>query len=431
MRRRGSFALATALGVATALSAGGAQASAEPAASPLAARTYYVDQSAGNDSAAGTSTGTAWKSLTKVASADLKPGDSVLFKRGQSWTGQLNLTRSGTESARITVGAYGSGARPVIKGHNDACVNLAGDYLRVTGLQVGVAQNAGRCSWAGVSVTGDHNQVVDNHVTGAAAGVFIAPEADSTEVTSNELVDNNHMSVNDEKPDNDSGAFGILLQGNNSTISWNLISGSIARSYDYGLDGAAIEIFYASHNYIHHNTSIDNESFTELGTWSDDPDGISTDNYFEYNAIYGDQTRGGLITRGAEDPNGPVFNTVFRNNSLRLGNAEAEGVVCYAGCTNEHLSMSQNIVYAAGKVGYADDTFTASDHNVFSGGQVQFRTGTGDTVADPRYVSATDLHLQAGSPAINRGVRQYWATDLDDKPTGVGGAVDAGAYERQ
>ncbi len=77
------------------------------------AATYYVDSAAGNDANNGTSTSTPWRSIAKVNARSLLPGDTVLFKRGGFWRDQLNVTRSGTSSARITYGAYGTGNRPV------------------------------------------------------------------------------------------------------------------------------------------------------------------------------------------------------------------------------------------------------------------------------------------------------------------------------
>jgi len=46
-----------------------------------APNTYYVDQVLGNDNAAGTQAA-LWKSLAKVAATELKPGETVLLRRG-------------------------------------------------------------------------------------------------------------------------------------------------------------------------------------------------------------------------------------------------------------------------------------------------------------------------------------------------------------
>ena len=46
----------------------------------------------------------------------LQPGDSVLFRKGQTWREQLIVPVSGTEGSVITFGAFGSGDKPVING---------------------------------------------------------------------------------------------------------------------------------------------------------------------------------------------------------------------------------------------------------------------------------------------------------------------------
>lgn len=406
-------------------------------ASAAAAPVYYVDSVNGNDAAAGTSADTPWKTLRKASAAALAPGSKLLLRNGSSWTERLTITASGATDNPIVVDTYGTGARPIVKGDTESCVHLAGNFIEVYNLQVGVDQDAGRCTWSGIKVSGTDNVVEKNLITGAAAGVYIETTAKDTAVTANDFVNNNHMSTLtpvEQNSNDDSGAFAILVQGDGSNIAWNTIKGSIAFSYDYEWDGAAVEIFLGSNNLVHHNIAIDNDTFTELGTNDRDPDG-SAGNVFEYNAVYGPKGRAGLITRGPRhtdgriEPNGPVLGTVFRNNSINLTNPQAEGVVCDAGCTNQHLSLTQNVISAAKKSGYAEAGFTDNHHNVFSGGQYQMPPGTNNVHADPRFDPARPLRLLAGSPAIGLGVTAYRTTDLAGAPVGKDGAIEAGAYE--
>ena len=82
----------------------------------LSATTYYVSTS-GNNSANGTTTATPWQTLTKVNSVNFNAGDIILFKRGDTWTGDsLVITRSGSSGSHITFGAYGTGMPPVLSG---------------------------------------------------------------------------------------------------------------------------------------------------------------------------------------------------------------------------------------------------------------------------------------------------------------------------
>lgn len=113
IRRHGRWR-AAASALAIALLGGGALLVAPPA--NAAATTYYVDSANGNDSAAGTSPATAWKSFTPVNAHTFSGGDNILLSRGGSWTGQLSPRGSGTAGAPITISAYGAGALPKISG---------------------------------------------------------------------------------------------------------------------------------------------------------------------------------------------------------------------------------------------------------------------------------------------------------------------------
>jgi len=78
--------------------------------------TYYVDATRGSDAADGLSPATAWQSISKVNAGTFKPGDSILFKRGETWREELKVPGSGNAQAHFTFGAYGEGPRPIISG---------------------------------------------------------------------------------------------------------------------------------------------------------------------------------------------------------------------------------------------------------------------------------------------------------------------------
>lgn len=85
------------------------------------ATNYYFSSSGGDDSrssAEAKSPATPWRSLDKLNSlfSSLQPGDSVLFKRGDTFFGSVKVRKSGTSSAPIVLGAYGTGSKPVITG---------------------------------------------------------------------------------------------------------------------------------------------------------------------------------------------------------------------------------------------------------------------------------------------------------------------------
>lgn len=79
--------------------------------------TYYVDSVSGNDSNPG-SQGAPWKTIAKVNSTKLSPGQSVGFKSGDIWRETLVVSQSGFAGNPILFGSYGSGAQPIIDGSN-------------------------------------------------------------------------------------------------------------------------------------------------------------------------------------------------------------------------------------------------------------------------------------------------------------------------
>jgi len=77
---------------------------------------YYVDATLGNDANDGKTPDLAWQTVAKVNGETFNPGESILFKRGETWREQLTVPSSGASGKFITFGAYGSGNRPIISG---------------------------------------------------------------------------------------------------------------------------------------------------------------------------------------------------------------------------------------------------------------------------------------------------------------------------
>ncbi|WP_168442575.1 right-handed parallel beta-helix repeat-containing protein [Pontiella desulfatans] len=89
-------------------------------ASPLIASgtAYYLSSSSGNDSGEGTPS-SPWKSLSRINSTKLKPGDEIYFKKNDRFDGRFVLNGSGTKDQPIRITSYGEGPLPVITGHSD------------------------------------------------------------------------------------------------------------------------------------------------------------------------------------------------------------------------------------------------------------------------------------------------------------------------
>lgn len=113
----------------------------------LAATTYYVDATGGNDANAGTSTGAAWQTITKAKSISFAGGDRLLFKRGETFSDTFMVLLSNSTSAgnRLVVGAYGTGAKPIFamsgKSYGMYASSAAGraQYIRFSNLDIRTA----------------------------------------------------------------------------------------------------------------------------------------------------------------------------------------------------------------------------------------------------------------------------------------------------
>lgn len=128
---------------------------AAPSAS-AASTVYYIDSVLGNDSASGTSTASAWRSLAAANSRTFKAGDSILLVRGGAWNGRLEPKGSGTASAPITISAYGAGAAPRIDGASLATggvVQLVNQsYWTISGLDI--VSNSGSENFGSLTTDG-------------------------------------------------------------------------------------------------------------------------------------------------------------------------------------------------------------------------------------------------------------------------------------
>src|SRR5436190_7124890 len=86
---------------------------------------YYVDCTGGNDANNGTSTTTAWATVTRASQNTYGAGDQILLKRGCVWTNQtFTALGSGTVASRVTLADYGTGNLPKIDAFQNSAVFL-------------------------------------------------------------------------------------------------------------------------------------------------------------------------------------------------------------------------------------------------------------------------------------------------------------------
>ena len=100
---------------------------------------FYFDAEKGNDANSGLSEKQAWRSINKVKDIKLNPGDSVLFRRGSTFNGILEINAKGRPDSRIVFDTYGIGKKPCISAPDSslyaACITNS-DYITIQNIEI-------------------------------------------------------------------------------------------------------------------------------------------------------------------------------------------------------------------------------------------------------------------------------------------------------
>ena len=175
---------------------------------------YYVSAE-GDDENDGLTPETPIKTLSKASSLSLKAGDSVLFRKGDTFTGSLSYSNlDGTKENPITFASYGDGdERPVITNGNE--ILRGGNIINVQNSSGVVIRDLQVNAYASSSA---HN---GTRVTGIGYGVGVAREESYHDI----YIVNNVLRAYDfsgEYPDADSNAYGISVGGWDGTVKESL-----------------------------------------------------------------------------------------------------------------------------------------------------------------------------------------------------------------
>jgi Right handed beta helix region len=409
---------------------------------------HYVNSAdpAADDSGPGTKQH-PWKSLAGVKSHSFKPGDSVYFARGSSYTGALVIANSGVPGKPITFAAYGSGTAPRFTNPSYSLLN--GNMIQVRGRWIVID---GLCFHDGVPAPppADPNAFDNGDLDPAprtVAAVFIARSATHVIVRHCEainspvairsygeyaLITNNyfHDCTTQFLSAPNWGPVAIMLMVSRQEVSYNRIEHYYMVGGTWGADGGAVEIDDQNpkkYMNIHHNKVYDTQGFLET-----DGGGPYTNITVAYNEADVTEKFIGMthcrkwlianntIIRVRKRPgyndanwfNSGTSDTVWRNNIFVLAN----GLQTFAHGLGAKQIHDHNLYFSV------DDSTMDP---------IPGTPGTGDKVGDPLFVdyAKRDYHLTAKSPAVRAGIALGFTTDLDEKTLPAGKATDMGAYE--
>jgi hypothetical protein len=375
-----------------------------------------------------------WKTLQHAADV-AQPGTVIIVRPGR-YAG-FQITRSGLVGRPIVFrGAPGAQVVTPSRGWRAIVdVESAHDVV-LTGLRIAGA--AGQFS-AGIRTNGGAririvaNQIVHNHGFGVtvantrgfvvsanvvawnATGIQVQDGASGT-IARNAIAYNDEMVVNTPGGTDDRGANGIVFYRTIRPVraTANHIWGNRARSFDYGWDGGAFEVYGASNLLIDHNNVADNENVLETGT-----DGVRqcVGNRFVFNLAVGAPTVGramGMILRCAKGM--LVANNTFTAMQLFTFCVQADGH--FAGSIRG-LRLVNNVATATNAPIYSPirARLFRVDHNltwVNGTGRAGIAGERAAVHAPPLFVAAGrgDYRLSAASPARRRGVRLIGLTGV-------------------
>jgi parallel beta-helix repeat protein len=423
MARRFRFGLAVVTGLgAAALSATAASA---------ATTTWFVSNAPG---CSNTGPGTAETPFCTIGTAAAKAvaGQTVSVAAG-TYNEAVTAKNSGTASAPIT---YVAAPGTVVTGGANGFKLSGKSYVLVQGFTVTGTSGVGILVSSSNHITLDGNDVsaAGQRVSGLVAkGISLSG-------TTASLVENNKVH------DNSDAGIGITSSSNGNTITGNESYGN-ARGFSRA--AAGIDLRGSTGNTVSANRLHGNED-SGLNIWSTSPSTLAVDNVIWDNGDHG-------IDVHSTSDDVVVANTVFRNYDSGI---EMTGSLRTYLANNISADNGINSARTSGQL-RADSTSapsTVADHDLLFlsaplnkqtvyldwGGTkysslTAFQAATGQEAhgiqAAPLFAgtgSTPDLHLRAGSPAIDsgdNGATGEPAVDADGVVRPVNGTVDRGAYE--
>jgi len=410
------------------------------AETPVKQGSFYVAQN-GNDANPGTKV-QPWKSLKRVNQHTFSPGDTLFFARGSSFYGGLRIASSGTSNRPITYTAYGTGRAPAFTNKSyltqkGRMIQVDGSYIVIDGLYFydGIPANRNRgltAREAGaifVSLNAEHIVIKNCEIENCPMGIQVNSQH-------NLITHNNIHNCNIFLSYPNWGPVGIMVSNSNNEISYNKIVNYFSKGGSFGADGGAIEIddqgFAKDNIFIHHNYSTGNEGFLEITS------GESADNIQVSYNVSDDYQEFIFFWEGT--------NCIVENNTvlcLKPPNSRVRVVFSFEN-ENEVTVRNNIFVLANGLQVFAGDSvYSANKWNqphsnnlyyVVDGTQDDpcgILLGNGDMIADPLFIDLEnrDLHLRAGSPAIDVGIDVGRKLDFEDKVVPHSKNPDIGAFE--
>ncbi|MEZ4774705.1 MAG: right-handed parallel beta-helix repeat-containing protein [Bacteroidia bacterium] len=430
----------------------------------LQARNYYIasngdDGNNGYYPSNGSGGNGPWKSLNKVNSTSFKAGDSILFRRGDSWSNVgFKANNSGNPGAYVVYGAYGSGNKPAfineglnIDGSWIAVENMVfrnassngiarsnGQHIIIRNCEVfGAGQNGIRIKGLGFSGFEDI-LVEDCYVEGSSIDNFTCHKGASKAEAGYGIIFRNNIAVGagEEGFDCTTGSQ-ILFEGNSShdNSAGSIVTGHgvhdviIRKHFSYN-DLDALKVKKTNNIRFEYSVFLGNKNLMKL---SQNPGEGSANNLEIYNCIFWQTGSSTFLSAEQTESNVTFKNNVFgASNSSPLFNLKNSEKLGSGG----HFNFDYNFYFKPnaniGTPFFSTGGKTYSLQDLKS----QFSNEQNGLFGDPEFINGisgisdvNDFLISAGSPLINRGVNVGATSDYFDTPLAYNEVPDIGIAE--
>ena len=398
---------------------------------------YYANTTSGTNS--GTQAN-PFHGLSSVQSnmSSFNAGDSILAKRGDTFSGTLTVTRSGSLGNPIVFGAYGAGADPVFIGtgstinylvyvNNRNYIHFTDWYITDPTINLNDSNQVSKIQRA-FTFDGTSTGIVlkNSFIELAGVGVYIPSSVGGCTITNTEMT-NLRMVVS-----SGSGDFGsnpCVLESPNNTITYNYFHDCVAKSVEFGYDGGAVE-FYSGD--CDNNTVLYNDIFnclvlSEFGSGSG---GTIQDNVLAFNKLINNgctfyvNVSGGFAVSIL---NIQLYNNVIVEQRQNLvGDTYMIGLSSAVGTAGQIINKNNVFYLRAGLDVARSGQFTGSQmthtnnlYNLGSGSVINYTAGVTEITSTAAVWTNTsnsnpvfwDYHPFSGSLLVNAGTNVGISTD--------------------
>jgi len=404
--------------------------------------TYYINAINGNDASAGTTQNTAWKTVAKVNAYTFIPGDTVLFRRGDTWNERLVVAQSGISGYPITYSNYGVGANPIFNAQNirPNGIRIEGvSYIIIDGIDTINSTEEG-------IVVFDWNEIGSSNVTiknltsfnNVKAGIYMSiPYGTIMDCSTinNGLTTQHH---------------GIYM--GRSSILNNIYADNwlIERCHSYGNTGAGYQIYNSGSGTLRY--SVTNNNGGTSGGWGAVIDTLAPNKNVNvyYNVLYNNDYWGLEVANLNSGDAVNIYNNVMYNNGQADYGAGLH-VANNDNVTDGSIKIKNNLIFSnvyydfqqsqsISKYTVSNNDYWKSFGNIIVWNSItypqtqfaSYQVASGDILSiskDPSVVNAAayNFNLTSSSSCKNAGVNVGLTTDFIG--TGIINFPDIGAYE--